>query len=152
MRVCSQLFIICIAALATVVAQETKIKRSELPRAVEKAVADQTHGAVIGGFSKEIENGQTYYEVEMTVDGHSKDVLMNTAGAVVEVEEEVAFNSLPKTVQDGLRARVLGGRVGKVESITKHNQRVAYEAHVTTGGRKMEIQVGPDGQSLDHQE
>lgn len=152
MRVCSALFIICISALATVVAQETKIKRSELPRAVEKAVADQTHGAVIRGFSKEIENGQTYYEVEMTVDGHSKDVLMNTAGAVVEVEEEVAFNSLPKTVQDGLMAKVSGGRVGKVESITKHNQLVAYEAQVTTGGRKMEIQVGPDGQSLDHEE
>ena len=57
-------------------AQEKKIKRSDLPPAVEKTVAAQSVGATIRGFSTEKEKGQTLYEVEMTVSGHSKDVSM----------------------------------------------------------------------------
>ena len=57
-------------------AQEKKIKRSDLPPAVEKTVAAQSTGATIRGFSTEKEKGQTLYEAEMTVSGHSKDILM----------------------------------------------------------------------------
>jgi hypothetical protein len=34
----------------------------------------------------------------------------------------------------------------------KHNKIVAYEARVVAGKRHWEIQVGPDGQKLDHEE
>jgi hypothetical protein len=40
-------------------AQEKKIKRSDLPPAVEKTVAAQSQGATIRGFSTEKEKGQT---------------------------------------------------------------------------------------------
>ena len=133
-------------------AQEKKIKRSDLPAAVEKTVAAQSRGAVVRGFSQENENGQTYYEVELTVNGHGKDVTMDQAGAIVEVEEEVALDSLPPAVKDGLQAKAGKGKVVQVESITKHGKLVAYEAGVATGGKKSEVQVGPDGRPLDHQE
>jgi len=45
-----------------------------------------------------------------------------------------------------------GGKIGKVESITKQGKLVAYEAHVTTNGKRSEIQVGPDGRPLAHEE
>jgi len=133
-------------------AQEKKIKRSDLPAAVEKTVAAQSRGAVVRGFSQENENGQTYYEVELTVNGHGKDVTMDQAGAIVEVEEEVALDSLPPAVKDGLQAKAGKGKIVQVESITKRDKLVAYEAGVTTGGKKSEVQVGPDGRPLDHEE
>ena len=40
----------------------------------------------------------------------------------------------------------------KVESITKHDKVVAYEAQVITNGKRSEVQVGPDGKPLDHEE
>src|SRR5229473_988751 len=80
---------------AIAVAQEKKIQRADLPPAVEKTVGTQSQGATIKGFSQEKENGQTYYEAEMTVGGHSKDVLIDVTGAVVEIEEKVALDSLP---------------------------------------------------------
>jgi len=40
----------------------------------------------------------------------------------------------------------------KVESITKKDKLVAYEAQVDTSGKKSEVQVGPDGKPLDHEE
>jgi hypothetical protein len=132
--------------------QEKKIQRSDLPPAVEKTVAAQTQGATIRGFSVEREQGQTYYEVEMTVNGHSKDVTMDPSGAVVEVEEEIALDALPPPVKTGLSARAGAGSIGKIEALTKSGKLVAYEAHVVTGTKRSEIQVGPDGKPLAHEE
>jgi hypothetical protein len=133
-------------------AQEKKIKRSDLPPVVEKTVVAQSSGATIVGFSREEEHGRTFYEAEMTVNGHSKDVLIDATGAVVEVEEEVAQDALSTDVKAGLAAKAGKGKILKVESIKKHDKLVAYEAKVDTQGKKSEVQVGPDGKPLDHEE
>src|SRR5260221_11864460 len=134
------------------IAQEKKIKRSELPPAVEKTVAAQSAGATIRGFSTEKENGQTLYEAEMTVNGHSKDISMTADGSIVEIEEQVAMDSLSADVKAGLQAKAGKGKILKVESLTKKGKLVAYEAKVDTNGKKSEVQVGPDGKPLDHEE
>jgi len=133
-------------------AQEKKIQRSDLPPAVEKTVAAQSVGATIRGFSTEKEKGQTLYEVEMTVNGHSKDVSMTPDGSIVEVEEQVALDSLSPEVKAGLQAKAGKGKITKVESLTKRDKLVAYEAQIETNGKKSEVQVGPDGKPLDHEE
>lgn len=132
--------------------QEKKIKRSDLPPAVEKAVAAQSQGATIRGFSEEKDHGQTLYEAEFVVNGHSKDVLMDANGQIVEVEEQVVVDSLSPAVRDGLQTKVGKGKLVKVESLTKHGKLVAYEARVVTDGKTSEVQVGPDGRPLDHEE
>jgi hypothetical protein len=131
---------------------EKKISRSDLPAAVEKTVAARRAGATIKGFNEEEEKGQTYYEAELVVSGHRKDILMDKAGNIVEVEEQVDLAALPAAVQSGLQAKAGKGKLGMVESITKQDKVIAYEAKVTTGGKHFEIQVGPDGKPLDHEE
>ena len=146
----------CAVVLAgTVVAaqeQEKTIARSKLPPAVEKTVAEQSQGATIKGFSTEVENGKTLYEVELAVNGHGKDILMDAQGHVVEIEEEVALASLAPAVKDGLTKAAKGGKISRVESLTKQGKLVAYEAVVTTGKTQSEIQVGPGGQALSRPE
>lgn len=132
--------------------QEKKIQRADLPSAVEKTISAQSQGAAIKGFSQEQENGHIYYEAEMTVNGHSKDVLIDKKGNIVEVEEQVAFESLPVAVKQGLQTQAGQGKIVKVESLTKHDRLVAYEAKVQEKGKRREIQVGPDGKPLDHEE
>ena len=133
-------------------AKEKKIKRSDLPPAVEKTVAAQSQGATIKGFSTEKENGQTMYEAEMMVNGHSKDVLIAGDGSIAEVEEQVTMDSLSADVKAGLQAKAGKGKILKVETITKKDKLVAYEAVVETDGKKSEVQVGPNGKPLDHEE
>jgi hypothetical protein len=133
-------------------AQERTIKRAELPAAVQQALVKQTEGATIRSLSVEKENGQAFYEAALTVNGHTKDISMDGAGNVAEVEEEIAFDSLPTTVKDGLRSKAGNGKIVKVESLTKHHKLVAYEAKVIKEGKKSEVQVGPQGQPLDHEE
>jgi len=132
--------------------QEKKISRSDLPPAVEKTLAEQTQGAKIRGFSEEKENGQTFYEAELLVDGHSKDILVDENGTVVEVEEQVLIESLAPAVRDGLQAKAGNGKLVKVEKVTKKGKLVAYEAKVVTNGKRSEVQVGPEGKPLDHEE
>lgn len=149
----SNFVLITTLSLTTIaLAQEKKIERKDLPPAVEKTVEAESQGATIKGFSQEKENGQTNYEAELTVNGHSKDVLIDANGHVVEVEEQVALDALPAAVRDGLQAKAGAGKIVKVESLTKHDKLVAYEAVVQTAGKKKEIQVDPNGKPLAHEE
>jgi uncharacterized membrane protein YkoI len=132
--------------------QEKKIKRPDLPPAVERAVVKEGEGATIRGLSQERENGQTFYEAELIVDGHSKDVLMDVDGVVVEVEEQVGTELLSPAVLAGLQVKAGEGKLVKVETLTKKGKLVAYEAQILTNGRKSEVQVRPDGKPLDHEE
>jgi len=88
----------------------------------------------------------------MMVNGHSRDLLIAADGTVVEVEEQVAFDSLSAEVRAGLQAKAGKGKILKVESLTKKDKLVAYEARVETDGKKSEVQVGPHGKPLDHEE
>ena len=136
----------------TAAAQEKKIERSALPPAVEKAVQVETKGATIKGFAEEREHGKTFYEVETIVDGRTRDVLFAHDGTVAEVEEEVALDSLPPTVQAGLKKKAGGVSINKVESLTKKGKLVSYDGHIKRSGKAAEIQVGPDGGNLTREE
>jgi uncharacterized membrane protein YkoI len=148
--------ILPIAAMALLAgqafAQEKKIKRSDLPAAVRKTADEQSRGATVKGYSSEMDEGKLVYEVELLVNGHSKDVNIDKTGNVVEVEEEVALEALPASAKDALEKKAGSGKITKVESITKHGSLVAYEAQVSTNGKRSEIQVGPDGKTLAHPE
>lgn len=140
--------LIALATVSVAQAQEKKLKREQLPPAVEKTVAIESQGATIKGFATEVEKGQRLYEVALNVNGHSKDISMDKSGNVVEVEEEVTMDSLPAAVQEGLRKAAGRGTIGMVESLTKSGKLVAYEGHVKTGKKRSEIQVGPNGEKL----
>jgi len=126
-------------------ASEKKVKMKDLPEAVRKTVQEQSKGATIRGLAKEVEDGKTFYEAELTVNGHNKDVLIDPAGAVVEIEEQVTVSSLPAEVKATIQKAAGKGKITAVESVTKNNALEAYEAHVSTAGRKSEIKVAPNG-------
>lgn len=138
--------------LTTAHAAEKKLSRSQLPEAVRKTADQQSAGATVRDYTSDTEGGRLEYEVEMTVNGHSKDVAIAPDGRLLEVEEQVQFDALPAGVQAGLKAKARRGTIEKVESITKRGRIVAYEAQVMTAGKHSEIQVGPAGKSLAHEE
>jgi hypothetical protein len=145
-------FVLSCAMAAQASAQEKRLKRSDLPPAVQKTADEQSSGATVRGYASETEEGQMIYEVSMTVHGRNRDVTIAADGTVLEIEEQVALDSLPAPVRDGLRQKAGSGTIVMVESLTKHGTLVAYEAHVRTGTKRSEIQVGPDGKPLAHQE
>jgi len=131
--------------------QEKKVDRSKLPAAVQATIDRESAGATIKGYSKEKEKGVTAYEVELVMNGRTRDVLIDTNGNVLESEQEVAFDSLSPAVQSAIKELAGKGTIGIVESITKNGQIVAYEAHIK-GGKHHEVQVGPNGEKLAREE
>jgi hypothetical protein len=133
-------------------AQEKKLQKSDLPPAVQKTADEQSKGATVKGYSSEVEDGKLTYEVQLTVNGKGRDVAIDANGVVLEIEDEVDMAFLPAAVQDGLKKKAGAGKILKVESLTKKGKLVAYEAVVQTGSKKKEVQVGPDGKPLAHEE
>ncbi len=121
---------------------ETKLSFSNLPSAVQKTAKQESEGATVRGYSKEVEHGETLYEVELSINGKTKDLSLDAAGNVVEVEQEVEFNSLPAATKAALTKRAAGSKIQKVEKVSK-GQDVSYEAVVLSGGKRKEITARP---------
>ena len=85
-------------------ARTTATRRGKLWRAKAK-------GATIKGFATEVEHGVKLYEASLTVNGHSKDILIDKNGKIMEVEEEVSMDSLPAAAQAALRKAAGSGNI-----------------------------------------
>jgi uncharacterized protein with beta-barrel porin domain len=126
-------------------AAETKVKLESLPPAVQAAVKERTRNATLVGLSTEKEKGKTTYEVETTVNGKSRDLVLDKTGAILETEDEVELNSIPAPAKAALQKRAGAGTIIKVEKLTAGSS-ISYEAAIKTkSGKTIEAAVNADG-------
>jgi uncharacterized membrane protein YkoI len=134
------------ATLTLAGAAERRIQKSDLPPAVLKEAERLSQGATIVGFTEEIEKGKRLYEVETKADGRGRDFLLDAAGNIVSIEQEIPFATLPAPVKKGLLAAAGNGRITKVESLSE-GRKITYEAQVQ-GGPRQEVTVDAQGRPL----
>ena len=140
------MIVLAIAAVGgAATAAEKKLQMKDLPPAVQKTVQDQTKGAEIKGLSTETEKGKTTYEVETTVNGKHRDFLVDAKGAVTEVEEETALDSIPAAAKAAIEKKAAGGKIGMVETMTRGGATFYEAAYTSKAGKKLEVLVKPDG-------
>jgi len=138
---------IAIAAAAGLsAAVEKRVQKKDLPTAVQSAIPQQTKGGEIKGYTTEVEDGKTFYEVETVLNGKTRDLLFDAAGALVEVEEETTLNGIPAAARTAIEKHAAGGRIKKVEMVTK-GESVTYEAAIVRSGKTHEVAVKADGTS-----
>jgi len=131
-----------LAAAAT--AKEKKVQLQDLPPAVQAAVQVQTKDLPSFRISEEQEDGKTVYEVETHVNGLSRDLLIDTSGVVVEVEEEIDPARLPEAARQAVERVSGGGIIRKVEAVTRDGA-TEYEVAVKGGSGKSKVVVTGDG-------
>jgi hypothetical protein len=105
-------------------------------------------GAAVRGCVKDVSRGKTTYEVETLKDGRGKDITFDATGAVLEVEQQIDETSLPQSVAASLRKAYNGGKLGKIESLTRGGVLVSYEAVITRDGKRWEAAFRPDGAAM----
>lgn len=126
-------------------AAEKKMKVQDLPPAVQKTVQQETQNATLVGLSKEVEKGKTVYELETKKsNGQTRDMMIDAAGAILSVEEEVGLESLPAAAKAAIEKAAMGGKVTKVEAVTEGKD-LSYEAEIAKKAKKSSIIVKPDG-------
>src|SRR5882762_7654174 len=135
---------LCVLLPGTAAAQERKMK-TKVPPAVQKTVDEQSKGAKIRGLSKEVEKGKTQYELELTVNGHARDMIIDPSGAILEVEEDVTLDSLAPAVKAEVEKNIGKSKLLRLESVTKGGTLTGYEASVSKAGKKSGIEMGPEG-------
>jgi hypothetical protein len=132
-----------LATLSLAGAAERRVQKADLPPAVQKEAERLSQGAAIVGYTEEIEKGKRLYEVETKADGRTRDFLLDAAGNIVSIEQEVPFATLPGPVKKGLLAAAGKGRITKVESLSE-GRKITYEAQVQ-GGPREEVTVDAQG-------
>ncbi len=115
---------------------------NKLPAAVRATVEAETRNATIKAVSSEKENGKTVYELESLVNGRTRDLMIDAAGKVYSVEEQLDVASAPAAVKAALEAR---GKVVALESVLE-NGRHHYEGQVrTAAGKTVSMDLDSDG-------
>lgn len=118
----------------------------DLPTAVQKTVQANLNGGQIKNIAKEKEDGVVQYEIESVLNGRSRDFDVDPKGNLLVVEEATTIDVIPAAAKAGILKRVVDGKLGIVETFTKPEQPMLYEAEYSDKkGKKHEVLVRADG-------
>jgi hypothetical protein len=127
-------------------AAEHSVPCSTLPDAVQQRSKSLLEpGTTVHGCVKDVSAGKTTYEMELITPKGSKDVTFSPQGDVLETEQQVDAAALPPPVAAAFAKAASGGKLGKVESLTRQGQLIAYESTVVKDGKHRELAFRPDG-------
>ena len=127
---------------------ERKVTEDEVPKAALAALKKLARRAKITEFAEEIEHGSTFYEGSWkTRAGANMDVLVTSAGDLVEIEEEMPANKAPAEVLKA--ARKAAGQNAQLTCEKK--TMILYEVKFTTPQGRHELLLTPDGRRVEEE-
>jgi len=126
----------------------TMIEQKELPAAVAAALAkDKPAGATFRGFEREVIDGKTFYEVQMTVAGKGREILYRPDGRIVETEEESTLEAIPAPAREAIQKAMGAGALRKVD-IIREGKRLMYEGELLVNGQKLQVRFDGKGRKV----
>ena len=130
-------------------ADEEEVKFSDCPSAVRKALLAEAKGAKIETVTREKDDDQTVYWVEVQVGGRNYAIRVLEDGTLTEMnlavdEDELTLEHCPAAVQTALRNEAFGEKVAAVGRDMKYGVTI-YETAVEHKGKSYEIVVAEDG-------
>ena len=127
-------------------AAEHSVPCNTLPEAVQQRSKRLLEpGTTVHGCVKDVSAGKTTYEMELITPKGSKDVTFSATGDVLEVEQQVDPATLPPPVAAAFAKAATGGKLGKVESLTRQGKLISSESTVEKSGKHHELAFRPDG-------
>jgi hypothetical protein len=129
-------------------AEKAKVKA---PKVVKKAVKAAYPKAKIRNVSQEKnEEGETVYEVELTVKGQNIDLIVDEEGEIEETEKTIALSDLPGAVLRSIKAKFPKASIKKAEELTLEDDKVLFEITLTLKGKKpAEVVIVPNGKIIE---
>jgi Putative beta-lactamase-inhibitor-like, PepSY-like len=130
--------------------QEQEVTVNEVPLSVKQAFDNAYPGAEIKEYSKELEDGKTYYEVACVFEGRRIDVLYHPDGSIAAIEEVVATDMLPEAVKTSMTNEFKGYSINLAEKVQKEGK-VFYELKIkdSEGENRQEVLFSESGQIVE---
>jgi hypothetical protein len=119
------------------------------PPAVQKTLREESHGARFDAVGRDVRYGVTVYEAVVSLGGKDYSIVVARNGTLVEkllviAEDDVELSHCPAAVQNSLRERARGGKIGSITRSTGIAGHV-YEAEVEIEGKNYVIEVTEGG-------
>ena len=140
------IIIILISVLGISAAQAQKLKETEVPAAVKDGFKKQFPNAKVKVWEKEKDNN---YEAEFDLDKTETSATFNASGILLETEQEVAVNTLPKAIEAYINKNHAGSRIAEAAKITEAaTGKVLYEAEMKKGKEEWDLIFDDKGNFL----
>jgi hypothetical protein len=135
-------------------AQEEKIPLHRVPRAVMTSAKARFPGAEIKQATKETEDGEPVFALEMKHHRHNVDVTLKVDGTVVLVETDVTAKEVPKVVLQAIQQSYPGATVRGAVSVNKgpevKKKADYYQFYLLTASETPALlKVDPEGKVLE---
>jgi len=141
---------------AATYAGKCRKKKICLPDAVKAVISALYPEAVIEKVEVEKE-GPKVYEIELSLNGQEFEVTVAPDGTIIEIESEVAIDSLPDAVKAAIAKAIEGAEIKKVEEEVTYwvvtlkkleTPQTTYEVELIKDGKEIEIELAADGTIL----
>jgi len=138
----------------TISAQGEKVDADKLPPKVAEALKARFPGATITQVTKETENGEVLYDIEMTRSGKKHEMDCKEDGTLIDIQNEVTVKDLPAAAIDAIRAKYPNCTIKEVGEILvvkdKKETRDHFEVMIDTADKKeVELTVSLDGKIVE---
>jgi len=127
---------------------ERKVSKEDVPKAALATLKKLAGRAEFTEFAEEIEHGHTFYEGSWkSHSGANIDVLVTKSGDLVEIEEQVDEDNVPKTV-----LKVAKKKAGKGAKLTfEKKTMILYEVKFSKDNSRYELLLTPDGRRVEEE-
>jgi uncharacterized membrane protein YkoI len=147
-RVAAILAVIVIA-FSQAHASEEVMNKHQLPKAVLEAFEKAYPQANEVEFEKEMIEGKVFYEVEFKENGREYEILYDSEGTILQVEETLDVKALPEPIVHAISKAYPKAIIEDAEKITKTDGTViVYEIEINAEGKKLELELDATGKIL----
>lgn len=153
-RACVMVAVALLGGIRLVDEQAVAVK--DIPRAVMDVVKKRFPQGEITSASKEDDDDEQVYEVELKNAGKTVTVSVEEEGELVEIETEVVAGDLPKAVRESLGKAYPGSRIEHAEEVIRFEddddvdgeaKETVYELAIrTANGEMLEVTIATNGE------
>ena len=134
-------------------ASAKEVSKHEVPKAVLEAFEKAYPNAKEVEFEKEIFEGKAAYEVEYKENGREYEILYNSDGVILQIEETLDVKALPEPIIQAISKAYPKATIEDAERVIKPDGTVTvYEVEIKTGGKKLELELDANGKILKTEE
>lgn len=119
------LFIVPVMAAFTITACAQKLNEAQVPAATKQAF-QKAHPGTTPTWDKE----NSHYEANFKQNGKTMSAIIDSKGAIIETETDIAIHELPLTVQQYVKQHYKGAAIKEAARIVKADGTINYEAEV----------------------
>ena len=131
-------------------AMADKLKPQDVPAKIRDTAMKRLPGAKIDAAEKEVENGNTVYDLELTQNDRKFEMDIKEDGTLMEIEKEV--KNPPAAVTKAVKDKYADAKIDIVMEVNavKDGKETPqnYEVTLTIAGKQKEVVVALDGSSV----